>query len=390
MMKSTIKLAAATACAFWAGSALAEEVSLPGTVAWTAYDLGSTGYNQAVAIGAALKDAYGVNLRILPGKNDISRTEPLRQGKVDFSANGIGGVYMAQEGVLEFAAKNWGPQPSRLALMNNAGEFSITIGVTREVCETVGKPGCEGFTYADLRGRKVARVTGAPGINLTTEAILAYAGLTWDDVDVVDFGGYGDSVKGMGSGLTEAVYLSTTAGASYEQAANPRGLFWPSIDPNDAEALARTNAVAPYLAPSLITVGAGLEGTAGIYNFSYPYPMLETLADKDEALVYSMTRAMIEQYDAYADKSPGNNGWALRHQKFDWLVPYHDGAIRYYREIGVWTDAHQAHNDGLVQRQKVLADAWAALEQENPADWTAAWAERRREALRAAGMPAPF
>ena len=63
-----------------AGHANAAEVKLPGQLAWTAYGTGSAGYNQSVAIGAALKTATGTNLRVLPGKNDVARTEPLRQG----------------------------------------------------------------------------------------------------------------------------------------------------------------------------------------------------------------------------------------------------------------------------------------------------------------------
>ena len=47
------------------------------TMAWSAYNLGTTGYNQAVAIGKALKDHYDVNLRVVPGKNDVSRLMPL-------------------------------------------------------------------------------------------------------------------------------------------------------------------------------------------------------------------------------------------------------------------------------------------------------------------------
>ena len=49
----------------------------PRTMSWSAYNLGTTGYNQAVAIGKALKDNYNVNLRVLPGKNDVSRLLPL-------------------------------------------------------------------------------------------------------------------------------------------------------------------------------------------------------------------------------------------------------------------------------------------------------------------------
>src|SRR3546814_6003682 len=86
---------------------------LPKTMAWTAYDVGSAGYNQAVAIGAALKNEQGITLRVLPGKNDVSRLVPLRDRKVDFSAFGIGG-YQALEGAFVFGKKEGGPQALRL------------------------------------------------------------------------------------------------------------------------------------------------------------------------------------------------------------------------------------------------------------------------------------
>ncbi|MEX0582418.1 MAG: hypothetical protein WD185_02000, partial [Sneathiella sp.] len=66
----------------------AADFDLPDQITWTAYGTGSAGYNQAVAIGAALQEKSDVNLRILPAGNDISRMEPLRQDKVHFSLNG--------------------------------------------------------------------------------------------------------------------------------------------------------------------------------------------------------------------------------------------------------------------------------------------------------------
>jgi len=86
----------------------AEEVALPRTMAWSAYNLGTTGYNQAVAIGKVLKDKHGVNLRVIPGKNDISRLLPLKKGRVQFTATGVA-TYFAQEGMFQFAHRNWGP-----------------------------------------------------------------------------------------------------------------------------------------------------------------------------------------------------------------------------------------------------------------------------------------
>ena len=99
----SLALLSAVTCVAEAG-----EVELPKTLAWSAYNLGTTGYNQAVAIGKVLKDEYNVSLRVVPGKNDISRLLPLVKGRVQFSANGMA-TYFAQEGVFQFEHENWGP-----------------------------------------------------------------------------------------------------------------------------------------------------------------------------------------------------------------------------------------------------------------------------------------
>ena len=78
-----LTVAAALAALVIPGSASAAEVKLPANMAWTAYNTGTTGYNQSVAIGKSLKDKYGVTLRVVPGKNDISRLTPVKAGKVD-------------------------------------------------------------------------------------------------------------------------------------------------------------------------------------------------------------------------------------------------------------------------------------------------------------------
>ena len=54
---------------------------LPKTFAWSAYSVKSSGYAQSVAIGNALS-AKGHKLRVIPGKNDISRMAPLPAGQV--------------------------------------------------------------------------------------------------------------------------------------------------------------------------------------------------------------------------------------------------------------------------------------------------------------------
>ncbi len=387
IIRSALAAAAATLIA---GTAIAAEFTLPGQIAWTAYGTGSAGYNQSVAIGAALQDAAGVNLRVLPGKNDVSRTEPLRQGKVEFSATGVGGSFMAQEGVFAFGKPSWGPQEVRVLIANNGGKVGLAMAVATEACEKAGKPGCEGFGYSDLKGLRVAWVKGAPALNVNNLAYLAYGGLSWDDVEKVEFGGFSDSWKGMVNGQVDAAFASTNSGKAYEAAAGPRGVFWPPIDPNNTEGLARMNGIAPFFSTMTAVVGANIDGGPGTATAGYAYPVLVAMAGQDEGLVYNMTKAMVELFPNYDGKAPGIGGWTLAKQNFEWVAPYHDGAIRYYKEIGAWNDAAQAHNDGLVARQAALKAAWDELKTAAPADWEAAWDPKRRAALTAGGFEVVF
>ena len=361
----------------------AQDVALPGQVAWTAYDTGSAGYNQAVAIGAALKNKAGTNLRVLPGKNDVARTEPLRQGKVQFSATGVGGSFMAQEGAFEFGEKRWGPQPIRVLLANNGGAINLAVGVA-------GDLGVE--SYADLKGKRVAYVKGAPALNVNTEAYLACGGLTWDDVERVEFGGFGDSWRGLASGQVDAAFASTNSGLAYEAASSPRGLVWPEIKPDDKACLDAMTAIAPFFSANAASVGAGIDGGEPANGATYAYPVLVAMAEQDADLVYNMTKAMVELYPDFSGKAPGIDGWALDKQNFQWVVPYHDGAIRYFEEVGQWSEEAQKHNDRLIEKQQVLREAWNALEAAEVADgeWDAKWAEARRSALEAAGFPVVF
>ncbi len=352
---------------------------LPATLAWSAYDVGSGGYNQAVAIGNALKQRYGVNLRVLPGKNDVSRTLPVREGQVQFAANGVGGSYLAQEGVFEFGAKQWGPQPVRALMQNNSDQVLTVIAAKDSGIKTA----------ADLKGKRVAWVIGAPSLNQNITAILAFANLTWDDVKRVDFGGYGAALNGVINNQADAAFSSSIAGQAYQLAKSPRGLVYPVISHKDKAGWERMTKTAPFFFPFMGSEGADLDKNNKVESASYPYPILMTYEKQDPTIVYAMTKAMVDTFNDYKDAAPGNNGWAVERQKFDWVIPFHDGAIRYWKEKGEWKPEHQAHNDKLLARQKVLADTWKSVQAANHADDKAfqqAWMKARVDALTKAGF----
>lgn len=367
------------AVAALAVSSAAFAQKLPDQLTWSAYDVGSGGYNQAVAVGNALKNKMNITLRVLPGKNDVSRTVPLREGKVPFSANGVGGTYMAQEGVYEFGAKEWGPQKVRTLLLNNSDAL-LTIVAAKDT-------GVK--TMADLKGKRVAWVIGAPSLNQNITALLAFANLTWNDVQKVEFGGFGQAMQGIINNQVDAAFSSTISGPVYQLASSPRGVAYPTVPHKDVEGWKRLKAKAPFFVPFMGAEGAELSAANKAEAATYPYPVLMTYDTVDAGMVYAMTKAMVELFPDYKDAAPGNGGWDIKRQVFDWVVPVHEGAIKYFKEIKVWKPEYDKANDALLARQKMLSDAWATHNKGSHADEAAfmkAWQKTRADALTAAKM----
>ena len=176
-MKTYVKAAAiAGALTFAASAAMAE---MPEKMTWTAYGTTASGYAQSVAIGNALSEAYGVKMRVIPGKNDVSRMAPLRDGKADYCACGIA-AFFGQEGTFLFASSEWGPQPLRVVL-TAVGENNLSLATAKDANIK---------TMADLKGKRVSYVVGGDALNWNAAANMAFAGLTWDDVQKVEVSGF--------------------------------------------------------------------------------------------------------------------------------------------------------------------------------------------------------
>ena len=357
----------------------AGDIQFPKTIAWSAYPTGTGGYSQAVAIGNILQRQYSTNLRVIPGRNDVSRLATLRAERVHFSAGGSESVY-AQEGVLNFASKIWGPQPVRAMLSNYSDACSYSIATAADA---------DIRSMADMKGKRMTFVQGAPSLNNATAALLAYANLTWDDVIPVEVGGYNGSIDAVLNDRADAAGGACNSPPFLRLEASPRGLRWPELPHDDPEAVARVRARLPWYVPHMAVEGPTISGD-GIQVFSSAYPFLVALAETDDRLVYSMVKVMLEHFNEYKGNAPGANGWSIDRQKFDQaFVPYHPGAIRYFKEIGVWTESAEKINQANLHRQQVLQDAWQSYLPNAPEGYQAfekGWLQAREAALKNAGL----
>lgn len=360
----------------------AQDVKLPSSLTFTAYDTGTAGFNIGVAVGKMMKDKYSTDVRVLPAGNDVARLAPLRAGRAQLSWMGSG-IYFAQEGVFEFGVKEWGPQALQITL-STVDCNGASLGVAKDINVNEIK---------DLRGKRVGFVVGSPALNQNSLGILAYGGLTQKDVKVIEFASYGAMWKGLVNNDVDAAFGTTITGPAKEAETSPRGLVWPPLPPGDKAAWERVKKVAPFFYPHVSTCGAGISKDKPIELSTYPYPIGTVYATQPADLTYAMTKAMIDGYDGYKDSAPGATGLAVKAQTMKWVVPFHAGAVKALKEAGHWTADDEAHNNNLFKRQQVLIAAWTEYMKTPAADEAkhmAGWMEARKAALAKANLPNGF
>ncbi len=354
-------------------------IDLPRVIAWSAYPTGTGGYSQAVAIGSILQRDYGVNLRVVPGRNDVSRLATLRAGRVNFSAGGSEAVY-AQEGILNFASRIWGPQPIRALLSNFSESCSFTFATAEDA---------NVLSIEDVRGKRVTWVQGAPSLNNASTALMSYANITWNDVVRVEVGGYNASIEAVVNDRADVVGGACNSPPFLRLEASPRGLRFVSFPPDYAEGVQRVRERLPWYVPHVATEGPTIP-PEGIEVFTSAYPLLVSLDDAEDATVYNLIKVMHEHYDEYRNSAPGAMGWRMDLQQLEnAFIPYHDAAVQYFRDVGVWSEEAEATQQANLFRQQVLAQAWEAYIVDAPEDFAAfesGWLAARTRALEAKGL----
>jgi len=339
---------------------------LPGIMTWTSYDVGSSGYVQAAAVGDALTRKKNVKLRVLPAGGDISRLMPLKTGSAEYALTGVGSNF-AWKGLYDFASLDWGPQPLRQIWAIWAYGMPLATAADAKI-----------KTMRDIKGKRVAWIPGNPVNNICHEAFLAFAGFTWNDVRKTVFPSYGAAHRGLIDGNNDALFSTSTAASLYELAASPRGLHWPEFPAADKEGWARLQKICPFYFPDVISQGAGITSPKELPNYSYP--VLVTYIQRDEDTVYELAKALYETFDIYKNVNISMLGWEMKRAiRAPGMVPYHKGAVRFFKEVGQWSADLENWNNKALEEEKVRMSAWEKFKKEavekkmSPKDLANAW-----------------
>lgn len=348
-----------------------ETGSLPEQMTWSVYDVGSGGYAEMSAIANVLTGEYGMQVRMLPSASGVGRMIPLRDGTASIGKLGDE-IQFAFEGIKEFSQPNWGPQDVR-AVWAPISQYGFAVREDSDI-----------KTIADLKGKKVPMITGNSSVNIKNEAMLAFAGLTWDDVHVVQVASYSGQGDALIQGQLDAVGINPAASVMFE-ADSKGGIRWLEMDPDDAEGWARVEETAAWLFSETIDNGAGMEGDTSIMGHGY---LVAGYADQDPNVIYELLKAMDENFDLYKDATTN----LLLYDKDKVLaeprgLPFHEGTIKFFEENGLWDEEKQAMNDELLERYEKLKAAWdqviAEAEEQgiSEEDFEDFWLERKAELI---------
>lgn len=364
-------------CAAFAASAFsahaADDKTMPRSMIWTAYNVGSAGYANASAIADAFGKKYGTRIRIQPSSTAIGRLQPLVSERANLGFLSTG-TFFATEGIVDFAEKRWGPQDLRV-VAGKVAAFGMPTAADANI-----------DTIADVKGKRLAYVAGNPSVNVKCDAVMAFAGLDRDDVEIVMFPTYTAAMSALKQDKADATCTLTTPSLMYELAESPRGIHWPQMPASDKEGWARVQKMAPYASPYTETVGAGVSEQNPVALMGYRYPQIVVRADESDDYVYNIIKGLDESFDIYKNVTAAMPRWALSESGHAPMgAPFHPGAIRYLKEKGIWNDDDQAWNDKRMKRLEALRTAWNQTMDEHgddsDAEFEKAWTRKRQAVI---------
>jgi TRAP transporter TAXI family solute receptor len=324
--------------------------ALPSLVGLATSGVGSGGHTSTVAFATELESYLGVPVRIMPAWSPAVNLTQVIQGHAHIVGGGSsqGSYYDAVMGRDVFANHEWGPQDLTVVWYNYTAPYGI---VTR------GNTGIE--KIEDLKGKKGAVYLSSPSWYTGFLGCLAFGGLTADDVEIVEVGGYSDVARAVAEGRADFTYLYTGSAVTYEMAENPHGIKWVPMPLEDEEGWAKYFELNPLY--GRIVSEKGVEESHGVPMGNHPF-IWWTYKDVNEELVYRVVKFLVEEHDKYKDNHPDLADMSLE-SMLAFIEegiggPLHPGTVRYLKEIGKWSDEDEAWNNKQWQLIENLRAAW--------------------------------
>ena len=186
-------------------------------------------------------------------------------------------------------------------------------------------------TVADLAGKSVSVGDAGSGVEFNAKQILKGYGLTFDDIKKGNFS-FKESAEGLQNGTLDACFI--TAGApnsALQELAFTAGLELVPVGGAEAEAICNKH---PFYTKTTIPAGT-YKGTDVDTEALAIRATLAVSKSLDDETVYEMTKALFENLEKLGAAHAKGKEVGAKSAVTGVSVPFHPGAAKYFREIGV-------------------------------------------------------
>jgi TRAP transporter TAXI family solute receptor len=222
-------------------------------------------------------------------------------------------------------------------------EIRTVLTLAKNVGVFVAKEDSGIQTIADLKGKRVAVGPAGAGFEIFLKPLLAEHGVTYEDF-TPENQIYSDSVGALADGNIDAAFMGGAIPLpALSQACSTQSIRFISYDEEARLRLIEDTDKYPFLQDAMIPA-KNSEGRATYAGMTDDFQAIDvgtthliTTIDEDEDLIYQITKTLWENREQVGKQHAGT-GDAISEANAARFTgtPFHDGAIRFYKEIGIW------------------------------------------------------
>lgn len=313
----------------FAGSAQAQVTSLR----IGASSVGSVFYTLAVGAGEIIRKYTGINTTVEPLGGSAANINSLGQSNVDLTIVNAFASYAGFTGSFDFKKKI----DLRLATQGSPSFRYLFV-----------RNGAGIKSPADLNGRTIiSERRSLPELKLIFGAMAEHFGLDLGSMNLVSTSTSPEALDAIRSGAVDAMMLPFSPNDPMigEPMQDDVMSFLP-ISKADADAICAKIPGGFSVATIAAKSYKGMEVDVPVFSLNTYMLMRPGL---DEEAAYKVVKAMLEHVEEFGSFHSAGKGWTAERSVENPALPYHPGAVRYYKEAGLWTDALQARQDSLLK-----------------------------------------
>jgi len=190
----------------------------------------------------------------------------------------------------------------------------------------------------DLVGKTlIGKRPALPELALITDALLKVYGIDPSKVRIVSTTNTGEAVNAIKSDTVDAVVMPGSAGASYLQSLGRDGKI-KFLDIPDDKMQAMMAILPKSMSKTKLPANTypGQDKAVNIFAFA---SYIVAASRLPEDTVYKVTKTLFDNLEEFHTFHGTAKEWTLQESLDDPKIPYHPGAIRYFKEKQLWTPA---------------------------------------------------